>query len=486
MSIATSLRERFYTERVEDLCTRVLYFANTLDSYVVIAAVLSLLIVDGTGWIRLALIPAGAGIYLCFKVADFYPLFLLFTPVFAGCLAMTSGMNGVPCARLLVANVVLFAVIQFAFMGIPDSIVARDPRVPIRKLYNSLFTIAPTTVSALMSTYFGTLCAVVLLVQPNPLRDPWAAAFWISVYAAAFVTRRFLPRPFASAPHLPAPTAAIVDRVLVLNIDGCRLDRFYEADLPLTRRLRGSATYFEHGATTVYRALTNPAFVSILTGTRPDVHGVRDNNLGRRIRVEGLPDVVPTILYGSMHVKHFSKPHWTTKIVSLPTHGIYRSDDVMLDVLKQDLLSHPEVRLFVADLSEVDFLGHAYGSESRQYLEAIGRAGERIERLLDWLEQQHTARTTAVIISSDHGMVAIDHSYLLFDAEKYVPLFLLGDGIEKGRRLEFPTSIMDITPTISFLLGARYPGSCTGRVIVEALAAPAESDVPAASRATAR
>ena len=485
MSIATSLRERFYTERVEDLCTRVLYFANTLDSYVLIAAVLSLLIVDGTGWLRPALIPAVAGIYLCFKIADFYPLFLLFTPVFAGCLAMISGVSGVLCARLLAANVVLFVGIQFAFMGIPDSIVARDPRVPIRKLYNSLFTIAPTTVSALMSIYFGTLCAVVLLVQPNPLRDPWAAVLWISLYAAALVTRRFLPRPFASARHLPTPAAALVDRVLVLNIDGCRLDRFYEANLPLTRRLRASATYFERGATTVYRALTNPAFVSILTGTTPDVHGVRDNNLGRRIRVEGLPDVVPTILYGSMHVKHFSKPQWTTKIVSLPTYGIYRSDDVMLESLKQDLVSRRDVRLFVADLSEVDFLGHAYGSESRQYLDAIGRAGERIEHLLDWLEQQNTAPSTAVIISSDHGMVAIDHSYLLFDAEKYVPLFFCGDRIQKGRRLDFPTSIMDITPTISFLLGVRYPASCQGRVIAEALAVP-ESIEHTRSRAAGR
>ena len=116
----------------------------------------------------------------------------------------------------------------------------------------------------------------------------------------------------------------------------------------------------------------------------------------------------------------------------MPVHSVYRSDDVMMEWLKDDLVNRTETRLFVADLSEVDFLGHAYGSESRQYLEAIGRAGERIAQFLAWLDEKDSLKT-AVIVSSDHGMVAIDHSYLLFDAEKYVPLFFFGHGVKKGK-----------------------------------------------------
>jgi hypothetical protein len=63
-------------------------------------------------------------------------------------------------------------------------------------------------------------------------------------------------------------------------------------------------------------------------------------------------------------------------------------------------------------------------------------------------------------------------------------LFFCGDGIQKGRQLDFPTSIMDITPTISFLLGVRYPASCRGRVIAEALAVPGAE--PLLSRAAGR
>jgi hypothetical protein len=468
MSLVKALIQRCYTERVEDWCTRVLYFHNTLDTYFLIGSLLSLLVVGSTGPNLALFIPVLAGIYVCFKISDFYPVYLLFTPLFAVCLVNVRGFDAAVCAQLLAANVLVFVLIQFLFMGIPDSIVARDPTVAVRKLYNSIFTIAPTTVSFLMSVYFSTLCALVLYFKPNPLNDRFAVGLWLSLYAAALVARRYRPKSFTSEQFLPSPDRRVVDRVVLLNIDGCRLDRFREAKLPLVQQLRQNSSYFENGATTVYRALTNPAFVSILTGTTPDVHGVRDNNLGRRIKVEGLPDIVDTVLYGSMHVKHFSKPHWTTKIVSLPMHSVYRSDDVMLEWLKEDLVRRTDTRLFVADLSEVDFLGHAYGSDSRQYVEAIGRAGRRIEQFLGWLEQQNSMKT-AVIVSSDHGMVAIDHSYLLFDAEKYVPLFLWGHGIRKGRSLHYQTSIMDIAPTISYLLAARYPQRCNGKVIIEAI-----------------
>lgn len=460
--------DRYYTEDVEDFCTRVLYFNNTLDTYFLIGAFLSLLVIGSAGPNLILLLPVLAAIYVCFKYSDFYPVFLLFTPLFLIFLANVSGFDAGVAVRLLGANVLVFVVIQFLFMGIPDSIVARDPLVSVRKLYNSLFTIAPTTVSFVISVYFSTLCALVLYFKPNPLNDAYALLLWVSLAAAAVVTRLRCPKSFASETFLPPARDRIVDRVIVLNIDGCRLDRFYEARLPLVERLKTEATYLEKGATTVYRALTNPAFVSILTGTPPEVHGVRDNNLGWRIAVEGLPDIVDTVLYGSMHVKHFSKPHWNTKIVSLPVHSVYGSDDIMFEWLKADLLDRADTRLFIADLSEVDFLGHAYGSESSQYLDAIGRAGVRIEQFLEWLKEEDTRRT-AIIISSDHGMVVIDHSYLLFDAEKYVPLFFFGPGIRKGQALTYQTSIMDITPTISYLLGVRYPASCRGRVIIDAI-----------------
>jgi 2-polyprenyl-3-methyl-5-hydroxy-6-metoxy-1,4-benzoquinol methylase len=66
-------------------------------------------------------------------------------------------------------------------------------------------------------------------------------------------------------------------------------------------------------------------------------------------------------------------------------------------------------------------------------------------------------------------MYNIDHSYLLFDAEKYVPFILEGNGIARGKKIHGDVSIMDIGLTTCYLLGVPYPLRSKGRVLVEAI-----------------
>ncbi|MFH1905653.1 MAG: alkaline phosphatase family protein [bacterium] len=460
---------KLYNERIESFATRLLYFMNTIDTYYLVAGILSFLFLSqGKINFMFFIVLLGAA-YLCFKISDFYPVYLFFTPLYLFFFCKLASFHSLIALKILGINIAIFALIQILFMGIPDAIIARDVTIPVRKIYKSLFTIAPTTVSFLMSVYFSTLLSFVLYFRPNPFVNPWGLGLWVSLLGAAFITRKLRPKSFVSQDFKPVIEKGRTERVILLNIDGCRLDRFYEAKLPFLTSLEKESSYFSKGLQTVYRALTNPAFASILTGTTPDIHGVMDNNLGRRIRVEGLPDLVKTILYGSMHVRHFSKTHWQTKVVSLPVHSIYRTDEVMFDWLKADLLSENETRLFIADLSEVDFLGHAYGSESHQYLEALKKADRRIEAFFGWLNNNNLLKDTVVIICSDHGIVRIDHSYLIFQAEKFVPFIITGEGIKKYNPLDFEASIMDIAPTISYLLGIKYPDSCKGRVFMEAI-----------------
>ena len=467
------LFDRFYSLSVEDAGVRVLYFFNTIDSYCVIAGVLSWFLyyrslAHLTVYGFFILVSLAVVTWLVFRIADFHPLFVPLSLVFVLYLIRTRLISPAELGMIVVINTGIFVVVQFLFMSIPESIAARDGTIGPRKIINSLFTIAPTTVSFSMSVYFSCLFAAVLVARPYPL--PSAGAwFWGGMVAAALITRACRPRPFVSLDFRPEIQDRLAQRVIILNIDGCRLDRFYEAELPFLSRLEENSTYFPSGLQTVYRALTNPAFASMLTGALPAVHGIKNNNLGQRIRVEALPDLVSCRLYGSMHVKHFSKPHWDTSIVSLVTHGALAADDVMFCRLEEDLLQQKDIRLFSADISETDFTGHAYGSESHQYLEALRRADGRIGDFFTFLEKHSFFDDTVVIICSDHGMVRIDHSYLLFAAERYVPCIMTGCGIHKKKPLAFQASIMDIAPTVCYLLGIRYPASCRGRVFVEAL-----------------
>ena len=459
---------RFYNRGIESACTRTLYFFNTVDTYFMIVGVLSFLMYGTKGCTPAFFLAMTLAVLAVFKMADFSLLFLILSPIFLFFLFKSSAFSVAEVVNILLINLGLFLLIQFLFMSVPDSIVSRDPTIGIRKIWNSIFTIAQTTVSLPISVFFSTLYTLILVVRPSPLNAA-GVAFWLSILVVSFLAYLFRPRSFCSSDKRPEIAGKLFERVIVLNIDGCRLDRFYEAKLPFLTSLQKESTYFPEGIQTVYRALTNPAFASILTGATPEVHGITSNNFGQVIKVEALPDVVKTKLYGSMHIEHFSKTTWDTRIVSLPTHGIYKSDDIMLEEMKEDLLKQDNTRLFIADISEVDFLGHAYGSESGQYLEALKRADSRLGNFFVWLKEKNLSEGSAVIVCSDHGIKRIDHSYLLFKAERYVPFIVNGKGIKRDNPLTFAASIMDIAPTVSYLLGVRYPSHCRGRVFVEAL-----------------
>jgi predicted AlkP superfamily pyrophosphatase or phosphodiesterase len=234
--------------------------------------------------------------------------------------------------------------------------------------------------------------------------------------------------------------------------------------MPFLKKMAEAHTVASEGAITVYRALTNPAFASIITGAPPSIHGVSNNNFGQSIRVDGLPDVVSARLYGSIHVKHFSKPAWKVRWFSLVTLGAERTEEVVFETLKQDILNEPDTRLFIVDISETDFVGHSYGTYSRQYLHAGDKADKLIENFCSWLKERGLYDDFTIIVSSDHGMFITDHSYLLSKQEIYTPLIFFGANIAPQSSILGKVSIMDINANVSYILGIPYNRHSAGRV----------------------
>ena len=234
--------------------------------------------------------------------------------------------------------------------------------------------------------------------------------------------------------------------------------------MPFLSKMAEAHAVAPEGAITVYRALTNPAFASIITGAPPSVHGVSNNNFGQSIRVDGLPDLVSARLYGSIHVRHFSKPHWRVRWFSLVSLGAERTEEVVFNTLKEDVLNEPDTRLFIVDISETDFIGHSYGTYSRQYLHAGDKADKLIENFCGWLKDRGLYDDFTIIISSDHGMFISDHSYLLSAQEIYTPLIFFGSKIAPHSRILGKVSIMDINANVSYILGVPYNRHSAGRV----------------------
>jgi len=403
--------------------------------------------------------------YFCFRLADFYFIYLLFGPLIFYLFFQAVGPDYTPALQLFGINVILFFVTQFIFFGMAYIIILKDFTTPPRIAFNSLITLASTTASFWVSLFFTSLFSSSLLYRPQPLAGGWHLAFFAAVLLAGGLTRLFLPANRQIEFALPKPLSRPVKRVILLNIDGCSLKKFLQVKKPYFEKLTKQGVFFQNGAATVYRGLTNPAFASILTGTVPKIHGVTDNNLGSRVKTRALPDIVKTIIYGCVHMEQFAKKQWQVRVVSLPKYG-FRADNLVLKWLKNDIVSN-RARLFVADLSSVDMAGHAYGSYSKEYLFQIKRADRLIGSFINWLKAKKYWQDSLVIISSDHGMKIIDHTYLLFSEEKWVPLFFCGGLAKAGILFKSQPSIMDIAPTISYALGVDYPKKMKARVLKE-------------------
>lgn len=450
----------------EGAMVRVMYFATTLDSFVVCAAVATLAVSYlrhpvTPSWI--AILIGSAVVYAAFKIADFYPTFILCFPVFGFLLAKTSGFSFGSLGRLALLNFGLAALIQLVFQDTPHMVASRDATVPARMFLNSFLTLAPTTLSLPVAGSYALLLSATAYYHPL-LSNSSGIGYYATILAAAVCVRWLRPKTFVPVPHQPPNERPLSQRLVIFNLDGFSLNAFRRAKMPFLNKMAEEHATASEGAMTVYRALTNPAFASIITGAPPTVHGVSNNNFGQPIRAEGLPDIVSARLYGSIHVSHFSKPHWRVRWFSLVGLGAERTEEVVFETLKRDILDEPDTRLFIVDVSETDFIGHSYGTYSRQYLSAGDKADKLIEGFCGWLKQQGLYDDFTMIISSDHGMFITDHSYLLSSHEIYTPLIFFGSAIAPHSRITGKISIMDINANVSYILGVRYNSDSAGRV----------------------
>jgi hypothetical protein len=477
--------------RLEHAAARLLYFHNTISTHYLAMTALGLLTLEaadlfglrtGIDWTPFARPEALAAalllavlLHLLLQWCDFYPVMLWATAPLAVALPFLDGASARAIATVLAVNAGLFVVTHLLLFGGPYVVIFDAWSSPWRGVWNSLFTLAPTTASFWICQFCTNTLTFLVLLRPSPAKP--AGAVWIlAIVLACVVARRRRPHSAESPKCLPAPLSPPpARRVLLLAIDGLSLNLMRKARTPFLDRLAREGAHAPEGATTVYRALTNPAFASMMTGVPPEVHTMRDNNLGSRIAVEGLPDVVPTRIYGSIHMKHFAKPGWATRIVPITRTG-YATDETLMTWLIEDLAHDQDTRLFVVDFSEVDMSAHAFGAWSKHYTRAVEAADVLLARLFFHFATIDLFRDTAVIVTSDHGQSCLDHSYLLNDDERYVPFLMRGAGVRPRSIIPYRPSIMDVCPTIAWLLGVRYPEACRARVLVEAL--ESEADVP--------
>jgi predicted AlkP superfamily pyrophosphatase or phosphodiesterase len=242
-------------------------------------------------------------------------------------------------------------------------------------------------------------------VSPTPPRDPGA--------------------PVAAA---AAPT------LLMVSIDGLRADMLDRGITPnLSRIIDGGVR--ARWMTPSYPSLTFPNHYTLVTGLRPDHHGIIHNSMqaeelgtfrlskreavtdprwwgGEPIWVGAEKAGVRTATWswpGSEAAIQGVRPSaWRVYDASVPLDD--RVDQVLAWVGRSDAQAPRLVTLY---MEQVDHAGHDHGPDSPAYAAAVVEVDAAVGRLLDGLQARGLEARTNVIVVSDHGMATVAEGHTI-------------------------------------------------------------------------
>lgn len=312
----------------------------------------------------------------------------------------------------------------------------------------------------------------------SPLRCP-SALVWMGLLSLTLTLMACGPQ---AAPQKP--------NMILITVDTTRADRLgcygnERVSTPAIDRVADEGTLFAKAFAST--PITAPSHTSILSGTYPPFHQVRDN--GSSSVPEHLPWLA-TILGG--------KGYQTAGIIAAyPLKGVFgfgRGFDYFSDVLeappgrlimtnlhtvgvasrKGERISAEFVRWFENRQPDPFFVwlhyydphwpheaqaGYAEIYQNDPYLAEIAYMDDSISTVLRTVENAGLADSTGVVIVGDHGESLMEHgelthALLAYNSTLHVPLVARFPWIEhRAGKVEDNVSIVDVAPTILEALG---------------------------------
>jgi choline-sulfatase len=284
--------------------------------------------------------------------------------------------------------------------------------------------------------------------------------------------------------------------LLLVSLDTVRADhlgcyQYAAAQTPQIDRLATSGLRFEHASTVV--PLTLPAHASLMTGTFPGWHGVRDNG-GFYLGDDQLT------LAEALHDKGFRTGGFVGTFVLDRRWGIAQGfdrffDDFDLDqfasAAAMDMIQRPgsEVvgralewlraepkRPFFAWVHLYDahtpydapepFRSRFPRTRDGAYDAEIANDDAQVGRLIEALRADGRLDETLVIVVADHGEMLGEHGeathgFFIYEGATHIPLIVSGPGVPAGVVAD-QVRIVDVMPTALSLLGIPVPKQVQG------------------------
>jgi arylsulfatase A-like enzyme/Tfp pilus assembly protein PilF len=316
-----------------------------------------------------------------------------------------------------------------------------------------------------------------------------AAAIVVAGAAAAY----FLA--IRRAPGPASPPAGRRPDVIVVTLDTTRADALscYGAKTVRTPTLDGFAAdgvLFEKCYTQA--PLTLPSHTTLMTGTLPLYHGVRDN--GAYIvpqKLVTMAELLKDMGYetGAFVGAWVLDSKWglgqgfdtyfddfdLRKFANVSFDDVRRPANEVLDAALPWLEAHKN-RPFFAWI-------HLYDAHSpysppppfdaeyagRPYLGAVAFMDSQLGRLRDFLDRNGLLRDSIVVIAGDHGESLGEHGeathgFFLYQATLHVPLIIdTPSAGGRGKVSAEPVGLVDVLPTVCALAGLAWPAEVQGQ-----------------------
>jgi len=303
------------------------------------------------------------------------------------------------------------------------------------------------------------------ITSPTPDASQTLPPATATPFLPALATQTSLPLAPLAATSTPLP---IIQRVLIITVDGLRPDAIALAPMPNLLALMETGAY-SLTAQTTYPSATLPSHASMLTGMCPDKHGVDWNDY---IPENGFANG-PTI-FNLAHDAGLK----TVMVVSkekLRQIAVEESTDVFVYVNDRDSVVAERAAPIIAEgfdlmfihLSLVDMLGHEYGWMSPNYLIGAFRADEAIGMILTALDEACLREGTLIIVTADHGGEGTSHGGRS-PAETTIPWVLTEASLNLRGIIQRPISVTDTAATIVYALNLPIPANWDGIPVYEA------------------
>ena len=282
-----------------------------------------------------------------------------------------------------------------------------------------------------------------------------------------------------------------IRNVLLISIDTLRADRVsaYGYARPTTPNIDAVAregVLFKDVRTPV--PMTLPAHVSMLTGTLPPTHGLRDNlqsrlpegslTLAEMLKARGLTTgaVVSTFVLDRRFGTSQGFDTYDDRFQAVHKVGDLseRKGDEAARVAREWLDAHKDKPFFLFlhlyDPHEPYDPPEPFASQwkGQAYEGEVAFADHCVGQVMEKLRQLGLDDSTLVVITGDHGEMLgehgeLNHGFFVYEGALRVPLVVRVPRAEAaGRQIDLPASLIDVVPTVLSLLGAEVPKEVQG------------------------